>query len=128
MGLSLQRISSCCPATAGVVATIVATVILGVFDVALVVRGHLLHDIAIAVVASDVDGGACQLVLDVGRGVKITLRLVMSELDTSLTSATLVARTPNRMVPNPGTATECPSVAHALITSPIAAHAALMVP
>ena len=39
-------------------------------------------------------------------GVKITLRLVMSELATMLTSSTEVALMPKRMEPSPGMATE----------------------
>lgn len=38
------------------------------------------------------------------------------------------ARRPKRMLPSPGIATALPSVAHALITSPMASQAALMAP
>ena len=38
------------------------------------------------------------------------------------------AFTPKRIVPNPGIATECPSVAHVWITEPIASQAAFNTP
>ncbi|CUQ50416.1 Uncharacterised protein [Segatella copri] len=61
-------------------------------------------------------------------GVKITRRLVIRLVATSPTVGTLLALTPNRMVPNPGTATEWPSVHHALITSPAASQQTCITP
>ena len=61
-------------------------------------------------------------------GVKITRRVVIRSEPTLFTSAMDLLRNPNRIVPRPGTATEWPSVAHALITSPIASQAALIAP
>ena len=61
-------------------------------------------------------------------GVKMTRRVVIRPVPTIATSATEVARSPKRIVPTPGTGMECPSVAHAFTTSPMASHAALMVP
>ena len=61
-------------------------------------------------------------------GVRMTRRLVMRLAATLFTSATESERSPNRMLPSPGTATLWPSVAHALMTSPMASHAALMEP
>ena len=61
-------------------------------------------------------------------GVNITRRVVIRSEPTLFTSAILFERSPKRMVPKPGTATEWPSVAHALITSPMASQAALMAP
>ena len=55
-------------------------------------------------------------------GVKMILRVVMSADATMFTSSTDLALTENRIVPSPGTGTECPSVAHALMTEPIASN------
>ena len=55
---------------------------------------------------------------------RVVIRLVF----TSFTSATDFERSPNRMVPSPGSATEWPSVAHALITSPAASQQACITP
>lgn len=49
----------------GVASSRVVALVVGILHVAAVGRGHLLDFLAVAVVASDVDGGACQLVLDV---------------------------------------------------------------
>ena len=61
-------------------------------------------------------------------GVKMMRRALISPLFTSSTFSTAFARTPNRMVPSPGSATLWPSVAHALITSPAASQHACITP
>ena len=60
MGL-LQRIIP-------VITTASATATLGVLHIALVIAGHLLDDVSVAVVAGDVDSRVGQLILDVRRG------------------------------------------------------------
>src|SRR5574344_2120948 len=59
---------------------------------------------------------------------KIIFRVVMRLDATMFTSSTLFAFRPNRIVPSPGTGTEWPSVAQALITSPQAENAAWRAP
>ena len=60
MGL-LQRIIP-------VITSASATATLGVLHIALVIAGHLLDDVSVAVVAGDVDSRVGQLILDVRRG------------------------------------------------------------
>ena len=61
-------------------------------------------------------------------GVKMTRRVVINPEATWFTSLTEEARSPNRIDPSPGTATEWPSVAQALMTSARASHEALILP
>ena len=64
-------------------------------------RSNVFHHLAVAVVTGNLDGGFCSSRLMSTLGVKITRRLVIRLVATSPTVGTLLALTPNRMVPIP---------------------------